>query len=42
MTTLAAIYQERKNNLKTQLENAKTTKQVVEIVKKEITLLKTR
>jgi hypothetical protein len=40
MTTLVAIYQERKNNLKTQLENAKDTKQVVEILKDEITWLR--
>lgn len=40
MTTLVALYQERKNNLKTQLENAKTTKQVVEILKDEITWLR--
>lgn len=40
MATLVAIYQERKNNLKTQVENAKTTKQVVEILKDEITWLR--
>lgn len=40
MTTLVAIYQERKNNLKTKLENAKTTKEVVEILKDEITWLR--
>ena len=40
MITLVAIYQERKNSLKTQLENAKTIKQVVQILKDEITWLK--